>query len=215
MTKNLIKYALAVFVMSIFSASCAGAQIISNQDRTKVESTSKTVDLSTDEAVIAELQKITDANNAKRANGDEKLLAEQKSANNLKKEDVCIKRIKDAKIIIIGFFRTDVGCGLDAVFIDSRYFERENFDLSKLALAALGWEKATKSERENLAKIWVEKGLLVFAPLPNQSLSAISIGDGNVKVTASSEYPAGVTIRSVSKSFVFNKDGGLLPGSGY
>lgn len=112
-------------------------------------------------------------------------------------------------------FRTDVGCHLDGIFVGSRYFAREESDLSKLALAALGWEKASKSERENLANIWVEKGLLVFAPLSNQSLSAISTGDGNVKVTASSKYPAGVTSRSVSKVFVFNQEGGLESGSGY
>lgn len=215
MTKNLVKYAFVLFVLSVFSASCASAQIIPNQDKTKDESTLKTVDLSTDETVIAELQKITDERNAKRANGDEKILAKQKAAGKLKKEDVCIERIEEAEIIAIGFFRTDVGCHLDGIFVGSRYFAREESDLSKLALAALGWEKASKSERENLANIWVEKGLLVFAPLSNQSLSAISTGDGNVKVTASSKYPAGVTSRSVSKVFVFNQEGGLESGSGY
>lgn len=187
-----------VCVSLCFLTNCANAQTISN-----------VTDLSTDKGVIEELQNIIDAKNVERTSGNEKLPDKQKAANNLKKEDVCIERIKEAKIIVIGFFRTDVGCVLDAVFIDSHYFEREDFDLSKIALAALGWEKATKSERENLAEIWVEKGLLVFAPLPNQSLSAFSTGDGDIKVTASSKYPAGVTSRSVSKVFVFNQAGSL------
>lgn len=212
MFNNLIKYTLVIFFLSGFSVGCADAQIVPKQGQPKIEPTSN-MDLSTDAAVLAELQKIKDAKI--KTTGDEKLDAKIKNARKLEAKDFYIKRIKDEEIIVIGFFRTDVGCLLDAVFIDSRYFERKQFDLSKLALAALGWEKATKRECENLARIWVEKGLLVFAPLPNQSLSAISTGDGNVKVTASSKYPAGVTSRSKVKSFVFDKDGGLLPGSGY
>ncbi len=201
--EHLIKISLVFVFLSVVLAACSNAQNLPNQNRQTKESISNP-DLSTDEGVITEVYKRIEAEWEK---------AGKKGAS---KPKVCVERLKESEeIIVIGFFRTDVGCLLDAVFIDSRYFEREQFDLSKLALAAPGWEKAAKSERENLAKIWVEKGLLVFAPLPNQTLSAISPGDGNVKVTASSKYPAGVTSRSKVKSFVFDKDGGLLPGSGY
>lgn len=201
MLQEILKTLFALVLLAFPLANCARAQ---------------NADLSTDAGVIAELQKTADAKNAAIAgSGDEKLDAKRRAASRLEAKDVCIKRLKEAEIIVIGFFRTDVGCHLDGVFVDSRYFDREEFDLSKFALAALGWEKATKRERENLAKIWVEKGLLVFAPLPNQSLSAVSTGDDNIKVTASSKYPAGVTSRSTTKSFVFGKDGGLLPGSNY
>ncbi len=212
MSENLMKYVLAIFFVCGFSAGCANAQIVPKQEQPKNELPSN-MNLSNDEAVLAELQKITDSKNAKRANGDEKIVAEPNAVFKLEAKDVCIKRIKEAKIIVVGFFRTDYGCHLEGIFVGSRYFEREESDLSKIALAALGWEKATKNERENLANIWVEKGLLVFAPLPYQSLSAISTGDGSVKVTASSQYPAGVTSRTISKTFIFGKDGALFSGT--
>ena len=200
MPKDLIKISLTFIFLSGLLVGCAQAQ---------------TVDLSTDEAVIIELQKIIDAKNAKRANDDEKLLAKQKAAGKLEAKDVRIERIKETEIIVIGFFRTDVGFHLDGIFVGSRYFDREEFDLSKIALAALGWKKASEKERETLAKIWVERGLLVFAPLSNQTLSAVSIGDGKLKITASSKYPPGVTSRSVSKVFDFNQEGGLESADGY
>jgi hypothetical protein len=208
MKTDLLKFALAFFAVSVFLANCADAQKIP-VDKSGAQ------DLSTDAGIIAELQKIIDGKNAE-STGDEKLDAKRKNASKLEAKDVCIKRLKEsAEIIVIGFFRTDDGCHLDGVFVDSRYFERDKFDLSKIALAALGWEKASQKERENLAKLWVEKGLLVFAPLTNQTLSAFSTADGSVKVTASSKYPPGVTSRSAAKSFVFNKDGELLSASGY
>ncbi|MEP6900988.1 MAG: hypothetical protein ABJA66_04510 [Actinomycetota bacterium] len=199
--KRVLPFAVALIFLSGALAVCAAAQ---------------TADLSTDKAVIAELQKTVDARDAKPAKGDEKLEAKRKAASRLDAKDVCIKRLKEStKVIVIGFFRTDVGCYFDGVFIDSRYFERDGFDLSKIALAALGWKKAIQIQRENLAKIWVEKALLAFAPLPNQTLSAVSTSDGKIKVTASSKYPPGVTSRTETKKFVFDKDGGLYSGGDY
>jgi hypothetical protein len=201
MWQEILKTLFAFVLLTFPLANCASAQ---------------NADLSTDAGVIAELQKRVDAKNAEGANGDEKLIAKQKAASKLEAKDVCIERLKEsAKIIVIGFFRTDVGCRFDGAFVDSRYYERENSDISKIALGALGWEKANRTQRENLAKIWVEKALLVFAPLPSQKVSAISFGDSEIKVTASSEYPPNVTSRSVTKQFVFDKDGNLLSAAGY
>jgi hypothetical protein len=214
MNKNLIKYALVIFVSAFFSTNCANAQNISNKEQMKNKSPTNNTDLSTDEGVLAALQKMIDAKNAV-STGDKKLNTKRQTASRLEAKDICIKRVKEtAKIIVIGFFRTDAGCHFDGAFIDSQYYEREVSDVSKIALAALDWEKASQKERENLAKIWVERGLLVFASLSNQSLAAVSI-NGEIKVTASSKYPPGVTSRTVTKSFIFDKDGGLISGKDY
>ncbi len=163
MIENIIKSTLVFFALSVFSASCANAQTVSNQDRTKIDSPSS-ADLSNDEAVLADLQKIGDAKRAEiKTTGDDKLDAKIKNASKLESKDVCIQRLKEsAKVIVIGFFRTDVGCHFDGAFIDLRFHSRDEADLSQIALAALGWEKATREKRENLAKIWVGEGLLAF-----------------------------------------------------
>ncbi len=104
----------------------------------------QTVDLSTKEGVIKELGK-------------------QKNED-LSKANICIEQMKEsAKIIVIGFFRNDYGCHFEGAFIDSRYFEETDADLSKNALAALGWKTANQTQREQLAKLWVDKGLLAFS----------------------------------------------------
>ncbi|HEY0429799.1 MAG TPA: hypothetical protein VGC76_18595 [Pyrinomonadaceae bacterium] len=208
MMKDLIKYALFLLVLCGFSAGCASAQNVSDNKEIRI-------DLSSDEAVIAELQKIIDTKNSALANGDEKLDAKRKVVSRLEAKDVCIKRIKGAEIIDIGFFRTEAGCRFEGAFINSIYFERSGVDLSKKALAALGWEKSPKSEREKLAALWVEKGLLVFSPLPQQSISAVSIAGEKIKITAASKYPPGVRSRNVTKVFVFDSDGGLSTANDY
>lgn len=175
----------------------------------------QTVDLSTDEAVLAELQKVIDAKKAELIEGDERLEAKRKAANKLEAKDVCIERLKaSVRVIVIGFFRTDVGCHFDGAFVGSRYFERDDADLSRTALNALGWEKANRTKRESLAKIWVEEGLLRFSEMPYQTLSAATIND-EIKVTASSKYPPGVTSRSAPKKFVFDKNGSLISADNY
>lgn len=199
MLQEILKILFAFVLLTFPLSNCASAQ---------------NADLSTDAGVIAELQKIIDAKNAERANGDEKLIAKQKAAGKLEAKDVCIERIKDAEIIVIGFFRTDVGCHFDGAFVNSRYIEREDAALSKSALDAFGWEKADRTRRETLAKIWVGEGLLAFSQMPYQKVSAAIIGDG-IKITVSSQYPDGVTSRRVPKRFVFDKNGNLLSASDY
>jgi len=96
----------------------------------------QTIDLSTDEAVVEQFGK-------------------QKNEK-LTKDDVCIKR--SARVIVIGY----MGCSFHAAFVNSVYLE-ESADLSKNALNALGWKEANQREREELAKLWVDKGLLAFS----------------------------------------------------
>ena len=104
----------------------------------------QTVDLSTDKAVIEQLGKLNN--------------------KEFSKDKVCIERLKEsANVIVVGFFAYDRGCRFDGVFVNSVYFEEDNADLSKNALNALGWKKANQKEREKLAMIWVEKGLLAFS----------------------------------------------------
>jgi len=160
-TEDLIKISLAFVFLSGISAGCVNAQNIPNQDSPKVEVVS---DLSTDAGVIAELQKIGDAKRAELPKADEKIEAKRRAASRLESKNVCIKRLKEsAKVIVIGFFRTDVGCHFSGAFVGSRYFEKTDLiDLSKAALEAFGWQKANQTEREKLAAAWVEKGLLAF-----------------------------------------------------
>ena len=151
-----LKFALAFLAVSFFLASCADAQNIPVDKFVPP-------DLSTATGIIAELQRIIDGKRAE-SNGDEKLDAKRKSASRLEAKDVCIERLKEsAKIIVIGFFRYDYGCHFEGAFINSRYFDADDAALSKTALAALGWEKATKKDRELLATLWAAKGLLAFS----------------------------------------------------
>lgn len=195
--KNLsIKFTLVFFVLCSFSANCANAQSISNQERPKTESVSN-YDLSTDQGVLAELQKRADAER-------EKLGLVNKGTNKLDANNVCIERYKESpKIIVIGYFRYDYGCHFGGAFVDSRYFEKTDIDLHKTALAALGWEKAPPREREMLAKFWVEKGLLAFfkvlqtkpKELENQDFhppKVVSNENGEIKVTLWIQLPSGM-----------------------
>ncbi len=101
------------------------------------------VDLSTQEAVIEQLGK-------------------QKKVD-LSNTDICVERLKvSSKIIIIGSFRYDYGCHFDGAFVNALFLE-ESSGLSSKALDALGWKNADRWQREELAKLWVEKGLLAFS----------------------------------------------------
>ena len=77
---------------------------------------------------------------------------------------ICIERPKEwENIIVVGFGRYDAGYRFDGAFVNSTYYEMPNANLSKIALEAIGWKKANRSKREELALFWVEKGLLVFS----------------------------------------------------
>lgn len=124
----------------------------------------QTIDLSTDEAVIAELQKRADAKNNERANGDEKLLTKINAAGKLDAQNVCIRRFQESpKIIVIAFFRNDYGCHFEGAFVDLRFYDRtEISDQAKPTLENLGWQKADRTTREKLALWWTEKILHAF-----------------------------------------------------
>jgi len=127
--KNLsIKFTLALLFLAGVSVGCTRAQ---------------TIDLSTKEAVIEQLEK--------------------QSKVKFSKDLVCIERLKEsAKIIVIGFFRYDYGCHLEGAFVNSVYIE-EGAELTQKALNGLGWKKANQVQREKLALTWIEKGLLAFS----------------------------------------------------
>ena len=186
----------------------------------------QTVDLSTDEAVIAELQKIGDAKRAEfETTGNPKLDAKIKNSDTkLKASSIRIKRFKDVpEVIVIGTFRTEYGFQLSGVFVNSRYFEKDNADLTKNALATLGWEKMPKREREMLADFWVIKCLMAFSDVrytkdkdfnggESQPPRTVSTENGGIKVTLWIIAPSGMMSRGINFNFLeyrFTKDGNL------
>ena len=195
--KTFINISLTFVFLPCILAGCANAQ---------------KVDLATNEAVIAELQKRVDAKRSELGKtGGSKLSA----------KSVCIERLKESeKVIVIGFFAYDRGCRLDGAFVDSRYFESTDAALSKNALAAFGWEKAPKREREMLALYWVEKGLLAFFTVlytkdkdmgerefhPPQAMTA---ENGEIKVKLWIQLPSGMRRGKEFKrvEYRFSKDG--------
>jgi len=103
----------------------------------------QTANLSTDKAVLERLGKLQN--------------------RDFGKVRVCIERVKElGEVIVIGFFRYDYGCHFEGVFVNSVYME-DGADLSKNALNTLGWKKVNTVQREKLAKLWVERGLLAFS----------------------------------------------------
>lgn len=160
-------------------------------------------DFSTDEAVLTQVEK-------------------QKNKK-FRKDDVCIERLeKSASVIVIGFFANDVGCRFDGVFINSRYFEKDDAALSKNALAALGWQKAPPREREMLASYWTEKGLLAFFTVHRvknedfqnrefQPPQAVTGENGETIVTLWMQLPSGNRPGRKYQllEYKFAKDGGL------
>ena len=214
--RELLKLPVSLLLLRCLVAGCAGAQSISLPERWKIEAPSQS-DLSTDSAVLAELQRIADA----------KLEALGKTAGRkLEARFVCIKRLKEsAEIIVIGGFAYDRGCRFQGVFVNSSYFEKDDAALSKNALAALGWEKAPKREREMLAKFWVEKGLVPFftvlytkdKELNDQAFQppqVVSTETGEIKVTLWVRLPRGRGEQGYQHlEYRFGRDGNLLGSS--
>jgi hypothetical protein len=202
------------------SAGCAGAQRVSERAGVTGEAG---VDLSADEAVIAEMQKRVDAEGAERAAGDAKLEAKLRAASRLEAKDVCIERPKEsAKVVVVGFFRHDYGCHFEGAFVGPRYYEATEHELHQAALESYGWRGANREGRERLALAWVEKGLLAFFDVPHTSPKglerfdfhpprAASAENGAVKVTLWFRVPPG---RNGGRGFQhveyrFNGDGSL------
>lgn len=203
------KLSLALFLLTPVSVGCARAQ---------------RVDLSTDEGVIAELQKMVDARNAARAGDDEKLAAKLRAARRLGRDSVCIERKEPAKIIVVGFFRNDYGCHFEGAFVGTRFYdETEIFGATKTALERLGWQKANQEGRERLALFWIEKVLHAFDEVfyPNrenppqhggvQPPRAVTEANGDVIVTLWIQLPTRMPgeKRFRGLEYTFNSDGSL------
>lgn len=115
----------------------------------------------------------------------------------------CVRRSPDLlNIIVVGTFAHDRGCAFQGAFIESGYFEGEASDLSQRALNALGWETSDAGRREELARLWVEKGLLSFVTvlarksedLPIRRFQpprAMTTKDGEIIVTVWVRLPPG------------------------
>ncbi|CAN5865928.1 hypothetical protein BH20ACI4_BH20ACI4_25540 [soil metagenome] len=208
--KHTIKILLGFVFLSVVFAGCANAQNLPNQNRQTNESISNP-DLSTDEGVIAEVHKRIDAER------------EKAGITGGSKPKVCVRRLKESEeIIVIGFFRYDYGCHFEGAFVGSRFFEKTEIEMHQNALDALGWEKAPIKEREQLAKFWVEKGLLTFftvlytkqKELENQDFhppKVVSTEKGEIKVTLWIRLPGGRnrTKRFQHLEYRFTKDGGF------
>lgn len=191
---------LILLALPGLSAGCVGAQSVSERARPPGE---PDVDLSTDEAVIAELRKRVDAEGAARAAGDAKLEAKLRAASRLEAKDVCIERPREsAKIIVVGFFRNDYGCHFEGAFVGSRFYEPTEYELHRDALEAYGWRGANREGHERLALAWVEKGLLAFFDVLHTSPKglenfdfhppqAASAQNGEVRVTLWFRVPPG------------------------
>jgi hypothetical protein len=161
-------------------------------------------DLSTDEGVAA----------AREAIRGEKLDEYSKG---------CVSRSPDLpKIVIVGTFAHDYGCSFQGVFLGSSYLEEDGAALSKSALNFLGWQTAKQEQREKLARLWVEKGLLPFFTVvvrqeedfrdhPFQPPRAISKEDGDVIVTLWIRLPPGMTRERIYHllEYRFSRDGML------
>jgi len=115
----------------------------------------------------------------------------------------CVRRSPDLpNIIVVGSFAHDRGCAFQGAFIDSSYFEGEESNLSQRALNALGWETSVPGRRKELARLWVEKGLLSFVTVLARKGGdfpigrfhrprVITNGDGEVVVTVWVRLPPG------------------------
>lgn len=177
--------------------------------------TAQKIDLSTDEAVLAELQKRADAKGVDPG---------QKGGRKLEARFVCIERLKEsADVIVIGFFAYDRGCRLDGAFVRLRYYEEKHPALSKNALVALGWEKAPHREREMLANYWAQNGLLAFFTVlqtKDKDLKdnefhpprAVTAENGEIHVTLWIQMPSGMRRGKEFKrvAYKFAKDGKLV-----
>lgn len=140
-------------------------------------------------------------------------------------DEKCVKRFTELpRIVVKGSFRTDYGCYFEGVFVNSRYFEKDDPALSKYALDSLGWQKANQKEREKLAKLWVEKCLLGFTYAlysKDKDLNdggfvppkIVSTENGEIKITLWIQLPSGMINRPKDfqrLEFWFTKDGNRL-----
>jgi hypothetical protein len=157
---------------------------------------------------------------------DEGVTAAREAASGKKLDEYskgCISRSPDLpKIVIVGSFAHDYGCSFQGVFLGSRYFEEGGASLSKSSLNYLGWQTAQPEQREKIARLWVEKGLLAFFIVllekdeylqdrPFHPPRAISKENGETVVTLWIRIPPGMNKERVYQllEYRFSRDGEL------
>ena len=139
----------------------------------------------------------------------------------------CIERnIGSPKIVAVGNFRYDYGCRFAGVFVNSKYFKKDDSDLSKKAFDALGWKTANVEERQKLARAWTETGLLGFTKVigeTNAEFQEKRLKKPQTSTAENGETTVTVWIKTISDvmaghpkayltllEYKFAKDGGLL-----
>jgi uncharacterized protein YbaA (DUF1428 family) len=135
----------------------------------------------------------------------------------------CVRFDKDLiGIAVVGNFAYDWGCRFSGAFVKTHYLEQDDPGLSQFALAALGWKTANQKQREQLAQVWVAKGMLAFLEVVSETKpdfanhsfqvpQAASQPDGEIVVTLWIHMPVG---RSRGRTyqlreFRFSADGAL------
>lgn len=135
----------------------------------------------------------------------------------------CIRRDRELPLVVVGSFAFDRGCVFDGVFVNARYFGKNDAALSKSVLDILGWKAANQEQREKLAQAWVVKGLLAFVKVlhqqnedfQNRSFQAprvVSGENGEIAVTLWLRMPAG-RMRGRSyllREYRFSTEGGFV-----
>ena len=118
-----------------------------------------------------------------------------------------IKLTESEVIEVRAHFMRGRGCHLVGVSVNKKYLKKGNPLLSKTVLAALGWENASRREREKLAILLVERVFFAFSADSKQVFRAVTSEGGGIKVIVSLQYPPGVTSRHAPKIFDFDQDG--------
>ena len=199
MTSTLSK--LFCFAGMVITLACgwAGPGLAFSQGRQAAQ-----YDLSTDEGVAAAFETLT----------GQKL--DRRSLT-------CIRRDRELPLVVVGSFAFDRGCGFEGVFVNARYFGKNDAALSEGVLDNLGWKAASQEQRENLVQAWVVKGLLAFVKVLHQQNEdfqnrsfqppqVVSKEGGEISITLWLRMPSGrVRGRSyILREYRFSKDGALV-----
>ena len=193
MTRKLFYFAGIVISLA---TSWASPSLAFSQGREAVQ-----YDLSTDEGVAAALETLTGKKIDRRSL-------------------TCIRRDRELSLVVVGSFAFDRGCVFDGVFVNARYFAKNDAALSESVLDILGWKAANQEQREKLVQAWVVKGLLAFVKVlrqqnedfQNRSFQpprVVSRENGEIAITLWLRMPSGrVRGRNyILREYRFSKDG--------
>lgn len=123
-------------------------------------------------------------------------------------------------MVVVGGFAFDYGCRLQGVFMNSRYLNADDKELSRRALEALGWKAGNQSQREKMAQAWVTNALIAFLTVVSvkdpdfanhsfQPPQAVTRANGIIAVTLWVRLPTGRVrgTRYELREFTFSRDG--------